>query len=567
MDLIFQKKKGFFMISLNSRFIQNIFHSWKIFIELVLCTVLGIVVSRDLIAKNHNNSNYTYTKTFEKWETTIYTGSNYDLDDVEEKIVGFIQKNPHNPFPYYLMSTLYLKKAINSTMDATGSNGSYLRKSMELTQNLVETYPSLDLGYITMAESLFMLSQSEQAKDLLHESLIVVENPSWRIYFELSKIYFEHDVKRSSSYIEQALSFNDSNIDVLVPVFIDILVSKYPLKLQSKISSDKNLSSLIKELKHWNELYPHPAFLEKIGTLLVEQKNYKLAHLYLTQAYKSKNPLYLYGALLDSKIMYENLNKIVESKKLLSSILNLKYIDRYPQVKQIAGLYLGHIELISKNTQEAKKYFASVLKDGFSNDFIGNSLLESVHTMYKGCGYTEEYAQFLSELLDSSYLASSVYAHLSKIYSEELSDHISGMEYITSAITLESSKPDYYVQAGIVLYRLNKMKSASEMFELAYKLNPLDATARYNYACTMALMGNIDTAYQSLQKAINLDPQLYLTAVNDSDLASLKKDPRFHQIEDTYTHLTSAPNFKEAGEEEFPDLDLDLLDQDILQEE
>lgn len=515
-----------------------------------------LIIPVELFSQNKKSSNYNYNlnKKYRSWETIVYTGNLYDLDELEEKIIQVIEKNPSDPFGYYLMSCMYLRKVqLSSSMDITGIGGSYLKKSMELTQNLVESYPRLDLGYISMAESLSMLSQGEQAKLLLQESLVIIENPSWRIYFELSKIYFETDPKKASAYLQQALSFKDSNIDILVPELINIYLSWYPVNANDKKIKDKNINYLIKEFKHWNSIYPHDAFLEKIGSLLVEQKKYQLAHSYLNRAYKKKKPEYLYAALLDSKIMYDKLNEMSYSKKLLTSILNLKYIDKYPHVKAMASLYMGHISLISKNLNEAKKYFSQVLTQNYEDEFIGNTFLTNIYDMYKGSSNVTEYTKFITELLDNNYLSSFVYVHLSRIYSQELNDHESGMEYITDALILDPSKPDYYVEAGIILYRMKDLKKASSMFELAYKLNPMYATARYNYACTMALMGDLDSAYLSLQKAVSLDPSLYLTALTDTDLSKLKEDPRFDSIEDTYTKVTS-------NESSLEDLDLENLD-------
>lgn len=62
------------------------------------------------------------------------------------------------------------------------------------------------------------------------------------------------------------------------------------------------------------------------------------------------------------------------------------------------------------------------------------------------------------------------------------------------------------------------------------ELVPHDPTARYNLACSLALLGARDEALDTLGRAIELgyDDAEHLTA--DEDLESLREDPRFVEL-------------------------------------
>jgi len=49
-------------------------------------------------------------------------------------------------------------------------------------------------------------------------------------------------------------------------------------------------------------------------------------------------------------------------------------------------------------------------------------------------------------------------------------------------------------------------------------------------ACYAALMGDRDTALQSLARAIEMEPRLKSEAVHELDLKSLREEPEFRKI-------------------------------------
>jgi Flp pilus assembly protein TadD len=61
-------------------------------------------------------------------------------------------------------------------------------------------------------------------------------------------------------------------------------------------------------------------------------------------------------------------------------------------------------------------------------------------------------------------------------------------------------------------------------------LRPEDSLAQYNLACSLALTARNDDALDALRKAIELGYRDFRFMREDSDLDSIRKDPRFRAI-------------------------------------
>ena len=58
-------------------------------------------------------------------------------------------------------------------------------------------------------------------------------------------------------------------------------------------------------------------------------------------------------------------------------------------------------------------------------------------------------------------------------------------------------------------------------------IRPADPTAYYNLACSYALLSQLDNAFAALDRAVSLGYGDVAHMLKDSDLTSLRKDPRF----------------------------------------
>jgi tetratricopeptide (TPR) repeat protein len=76
------------------------------------------------------------------------------------------------------------------------------------------------------------------------------------------------------------------------------------------------------------------------------------------------------------------------------------------------------------------------------------------------------------------------------------------------------------------LYEAGKYEEAAGVLRAGLERDPEDTGIHYNLACMEALMGHTDQAFEHLTQVAK-DPRFKETAANDSDLDSLRDDPRF----------------------------------------
>ena len=89
---------------------------------------------------------------------------------------------------------------------------------------------------------------------------------------------------------------------------------------------------------------------------------------------------------------------------------------------------------------------------------------------------------------------------------------------------------DSLYDRGVIELNRGEYVAAQEMFERALKREPEAAHIHYGLAATRARLGSIDLALQSLQRALDLQPNLRVRAQHDQDLTSLRNDPDFDRL-------------------------------------
>jgi tetratricopeptide (TPR) repeat protein len=81
---------------------------------------------------------------------------------------------------------------------------------------------------------------------------------------------------------------------------------------------------------------------------------------------------------------------------------------------------------------------------------------------------------------------------------------------------------DSLYDRGVIELNRGEFVAAQEMFERALKREPEAAHIHYGLAATRARLGSIDLALESLQRALDLQPNLRLRAQHDHDLNPLR---------------------------------------------
>src|SRR5437868_14114601 len=102
-----------------------------------------------------------------------------------------------------------------------------------------------------------------------------------------------------------------------------------------------------------------------------------------------------------------------------------------------------------------------------------------------------------------------------------------------SRLRTESILPrdaDSLYDRGVIELNRGEYVAAQEMFERALKREPEAAHIHYGLAATRSRLGSIETALQSLQRALELQPNLRLRAQHDLDLSLLRNDPDFDRL-------------------------------------
>jgi tetratricopeptide (TPR) repeat protein len=94
-----------------------------------------------------------------------------------------------------------------------------------------------------------------------------------------------------------------------------------------------------------------------------------------------------------------------------------------------------------------------------------------------------------------------------------------------ATVSLGSSE-DYY-NYGIALINSRNLAEARTHLEKGVEISPDADHIHYALAVAHALAGDLNAAFGSLQRAIELEPRNRLTARQDADLASLTNQPPF----------------------------------------
>lgn len=89
---------------------------------------------------------------------------------------------------------------------------------------------------------------------------------------------------------------------------------------------------------------------------------------------------------------------------------------------------------------------------------------------------------------------------------------------------------DSLYDRGVIELNRGEYVAAQEMFERALKREPEAAHIHYGLAATRARLGSVDLALKSLQRALDLQPNLRVRAQHDQDLTSLRNDPDFDKL-------------------------------------
>jgi tetratricopeptide (TPR) repeat protein len=106
-----------------------------------------------------------------------------------------------------------------------------------------------------------------------------------------------------------------------------------------------------------------------------------------------------------------------------------------------------------------------------------------------------------------------------------------GLDFLAEVLARETARHpenlDALSELGHVYTRLGRYQDGLSIDRELVRRAPGDATAHYNLACSLALLGTFDEALRELEAAVELGYDDLAHLLGDDDLASLRALPRF----------------------------------------
>lgn len=108
--------------------------------------------------------------------------------------------------------------------------------------------------------------------------------------------------------------------------------------------------------------------------------------------------------------------------------------------------------------------------------------------------------------------------------------HISICQQQVKPRKVKLKTADEYYNYGIRLINERRFDEAGKSLDQALKIQPRGAHIHFAAAILAALTRDTAGTYKNLKRAIELDPRIRVSALNDTDLAAAAKDPAISQL-------------------------------------
>ncbi|NRA67085.1 MAG: tetratricopeptide repeat protein [Pseudobacteriovorax sp.] len=444
-------------------------------------------------------------------EEKVWTAPDSDIPALMLTTTKGIQSSPNSSFYHYLHGQLLIRSFMLNPYDMQ-----ILRQAAELGQQAIDLRPDKDFGYVIAAQVLDMMGYSENALRLADPVINRKISSSWRTSFLKSKILAASiGVPDSLALLQKSLEAKFSQPKIILPHAIALIESKY-FGLQK-----------IDKFSEWVSRFPDsPTLKLSLATALTDNKKYREAHEIYT-AMSSEYPNFIEAKINDSILLYRFLNEPNKAVNSLRAIIKSDSFSKFSRARQtLVRNHLASSKLTAGRVVEATKEFESAITSAKDPQ----QWIDFAHQAFRRSNKISEFTELLTDLTKKLPGTGSMHALHGTLLSEDLADHTSAIEAFDNAIILEPGRSEFYNGLGLTYYRLNNMDAALLLFSQASAVNPSDATARYNEACVLSLLGRTNEALGSLKEAINLDPQLIRLAREDGDLENLRDTEDFNQM-------------------------------------
>ena len=442
-------------------------------------------------------------------EDRVWGSDEQDLSRLHLEVVRMMQKRPASPWAHYLLSHIQVRQF---SMDPSELH--LLRQASELAQQAVDLDPKSEFGYIALSDILDLMGYSGKAAALLDEAEASGINTTWRFPFTRARLISDQAHNgRVLGLLEKALNAQESRPAVIVPYIVAVLQNSFVGE------------ELIEKLADWNTRNPHLLFDQASAKTYTDlnrpEKAYEI-YARIQKSWPENREAKVNAAIL----LYRNLKRGRDASVLLEKVLAESTENLEASVESTIRVHLAAAYLSQKRNELAKANFLRSMK--ISSDVV--PIIDFAAKEYRVHKQQKGLVDFLIKANREIPGTGIAYALLGETLSETLKDHKKAIRAFRDAITLEPQRSDFYNGLGLTYYRMEQFPDALNLFTAATRVDPNDATARYNEACALALLGRSEEALGSLQEAIALDPRLQLTAQSDKDFASIRQNAEFHAL-------------------------------------
>lgn len=464
-------------------------------------------------------------------EFRVWTSDDEHLPALEREIARNVQLSPSSPYAHFLLSHVYLRMFANNPQDTDA-----LRVSGELATQALELDPESEFGYVAMADVLEALGQNNKALAVLREGQKRADG--WRLKFTYARLSADRSHPETTANLLLSAIQSPQSLQRVIAPYMVILA-------QTDGNSPATVEAM---LARWHEQYPDAGFNDSLATFLSEHDEHEKAHhVYQSihrfhgQSGKKERWLAFPEALFsDSLLCYRKLDKPEMAIRQLGALRDaiksgkIRSTDMSAKLPALVDIHLAAAHLRTKQYRDAHQLFTEALNRVPDQ----GPAVEFLFKEYRNAGAFRELVTLFSELAESGKVNGSsrnvhlgmIHAYIGEVYSEKIGSHLQAETYYRRAIMLEPTRSEYYNGLGLALYRRSEMKAALGEFTKAAEIDPGDASARYNEACALALLGRRDEALVSLREAIQLEPRLSEQARIDKDFASISDSNGFKEL-------------------------------------
>ncbi len=442
-------------------------------------------------------------------EVRVWTADEHELPALEHEVVRLMQINPKSPMAHHLLAHVMVRVFAKDPGDLY-----ILKQASDLAQQAIDLAPKDGIGYVALADILDLMGNADRGLKLLDEAEASGIEPNWRFYFTRARLISDDAGSgKVLGLLETALSFVDAERKIIAPYVVAIL--------QSEASGDE----LIAKLDHWNKRFPSPLFDLTEAITDADLGKFHKAHELYGRIIKD-DPSNKEAKVNDAILLYRDLKDGAKSAALFEQVLAEHKEDLSPSVKAMVYAHLGAANFQRKAFEAADQNFLTA----YTIDQSNLGVLEFVTRIYKDAKAHDRLVTLIRKLNDNAAGSGVLYALLGETLSEHLRKHDDALKAFSDAIVLDPERADYYNGMGLAYYRKKSFTEALKLFVTATEVDPNDATARYNEACVLSLMGRKDDAINTLAEALTLDPRLTPTARKDQDFHALQDSLKFRDL-------------------------------------